>query len=58
MDIHDLGTQVVIVLFAVALLWLLFKALKWIWRITLIVLIFLALSFILPAVREWIFGFF
>ena len=58
MDITDLKTQILIVLVAIAVLWVLFKALKVIWKIVFILLIFLGLSFALPAFREWIFGLF
>ena len=58
MDFTDLKTQIIIVLVAIAVLWVLFKALKMIWKLVFIVLIFLGLSFALPAVREWIFGLF
>ena len=58
MDITDLKTQILIVLVAVAVLWVLFKALKLIWKFVFIFLIFLGLSFALPAIREWVFGLF
>ncbi|MCK5082457.1 MAG: hypothetical protein KAR31_06080 [Candidatus Omnitrophica bacterium] len=58
MDFTDLGTQILIALVVIAVLWVLFKALKLIWKIGFIVLVVLALSFALPAAREWIFGLF
>lgn len=58
MDITDLRTQILIVLVAVAALWVLFKALKLIWKFLVIVLLFLGLSFALPAIRDWVFNFF
>ena len=58
MDITDLRTQILIVLVVVAVLWVLFKALKWIWKFFFLFLIFLGLSFALPAIREWMFGLF
>jgi len=58
MDIHHLGTQIVIILVAVAFLWLLFKVIKLFWKLTLIFMIFLVLSFLFPAVREWVFNLF
>jgi hypothetical protein len=58
MDVTDLKTQILIVLVAIAVLWVLFKALKIIWKVVFIVLIFLGLSFALPAFREWAFDIF
>ena len=58
MDITDLKIQILIVLVAVVVLWVLFKAVKLIWKFVLIFLIFLGLSFALPAIREWVFGLF
>jgi len=58
MDFTDLRTQILVVLVAVAVLWVLFKALKLIWKVAFIFLVFLGLSFALPAVREWVFNFF
>ncbi|MCK5013992.1 MAG: hypothetical protein KAS66_09240 [Candidatus Omnitrophica bacterium] len=58
MDFTDLKTQILIVLVAVAVLWVVFKALKLIWKLAFIFLVFLGLSFALPAFREWIFKFF
>ncbi len=58
MDITDLRIQILIVLVSIALLWFFFKMLKMVWKLTFIVLIFLGLSFALPAMREWIFDFF
>lgn len=58
MDITDLKIQIIIVLAGVAALWVLFKALKWAWRIGVVVLIFFGLSFILPAMRKWAFSLF
>ena len=58
MDLTDLRTQIVVALVAIAVLWVLFKALKVIWKLVFIFLVFLALSFALPAFREWIFGLF
>ena len=58
MDIADFRIQILIVLVAIAVLWVLFKALKLIWKFVFIFLIFLGLSFALPAIREWISGLF
>ena len=58
MDIADFRTQILIVLVAIAVLWVLFKALKLIWKSVFIFLIFLGLSFALPTIREWIFNLF
>lgn len=58
MDITDLKTQIIIVLVAVAVLWVLFKAMKWIRKLIFIFLVFLGLSFALPAMREWVFSLF
>ena len=58
MDITDFKTQILIVLAAIVVLWILFKALKLIWKFVFIFLIFLGLSFALPAIREWVFGLF
>ena len=58
MDFTDLKTQILIVLVSVAVLWILFKAFKLVWKLVFALLIFLGLSFALPAVREWIFGLF
>ncbi|MCK5083518.1 MAG: photosystem II protein Y [Candidatus Omnitrophica bacterium] len=58
MDLTDLRTQIVVALVAIAVLWVLFKALKVIWKLVFIFLVFLALSFALPVFREWIFGLF
>jgi len=58
MDITDIRTQIIIVLVGVAVLWVLFKAIKWAWRVGVVLLILLGLSFILPAVREWAFSLF
>ena len=58
MDVTNPKTQILIILVAVAVLWVLFKALKVIWKLVFIFLVFLGLSFALPAFREWIFGLF
>ncbi len=55
MDIADFKIQILIVLAAIAFLWLFFKAMKLIWKLGFIFLIFLGLSFALPAIRQWIF---
>ena len=57
-DFNNLTIQIGIVFVSIVVLWLLLKALKIIWKLLFIVLIFLALSFALPAVRQWILGFF
>jgi len=56
MDIERLAIQFLIVLAALAILWLFIKTLKIAWKIFVIVTVFLALSFALPAIREWIFS--
>ena len=58
MDITALKTQIVMALAALVILWIFFKVLKLIWKITVVFLIFVGLSFALPTMREWIFGFF
>jgi len=58
METVDLRTQILIILAAIAFLWLSIKTLKWIWKLSFGVFIFLGLSFALPAIREWIFGLF
>jgi hypothetical protein len=58
MDFNHLATQVGIVLAAIMILWLFLKTLKIVWKIFFVVLIFLALSFALPAIRQWIFSLF
>jgi len=58
MDFNNLGTQIVIALVAIVSLWLLLKTMKIVWKFLLILLILLALSFALPAMREWILNFF
>jgi len=57
MDIADLRIQILTVLAVIAVLWVMFKVLKMIWKIAFICLVFVGLSFALPAVREWVFGF-
>jgi len=56
MDLNHLGVQLAIVCVTVVSLWLFIKTLKIIWKLFFLFLIFLALSFALPAVREWIFS--
>ncbi len=58
MEITDFRIQILVVLISVALIWLFFKALKAVWKLTFVVLVFLGLSFALPAMREWIFNIF
>ena len=58
MDITSLGVQIVIGLAIIVFLWLFIKTLKIIWKVVFIVLIFLVLSFALPALREWILNLF
>jgi len=57
-DFNHLGIQIALICAAIVLLWLLIKSLKIIWKLFFIVGILLALSFALPAVRQWIFSFF
>jgi len=57
-DLNQLGIQIALICAAIALLWLLAKSLKIIWKLLFVIAILLALSFALPAVRQWIFSFF
>jgi len=58
MDLDHLEIQIAIVCAAVVFLWLFLKALKIVWKLLLIALVFAALSFALPAIRQWIISFF
>lgn len=58
MDIMEHKILIVVILVGIAVLWVLFKALKLIWKFVFVFMIFLGLSFALPAMREWIFGLF
>jgi len=57
-DLNNFGVQIALVCAAIVLLWLLVKSLKMIWKLLFVIGILLALSFALPAVRQWIFSFF
>lgn len=57
-DLDNLGIQVALVCAALVLIWLLVKSLKIIWKLLFVIGVLLALSFALPAVRQWIFTFF
>jgi len=57
-DLNHLGIQIALVCAALVLLWLLIKSLKIIWKLLFVIGVLLALSFALPAVRQWIFSFF
>jgi len=58
MDLNHLGIQIAVVCATIVFLWLFIKSLKIVWKLLFIVLVFLALSFALPAIRQWIFSFF
>jgi len=58
MDINHVGMQMAIVFGVIVLLWLFLKTLKIIWKLALIICVFCALSFLLPAIRDWILSFF
>jgi len=58
MDFNHLGMQIIVVLIAIAFLWLFIKTLKIVWKLFFVISVFLALSFALPAIRQWIFSFF
>jgi len=58
MDLTHLGIQIAIVCAAVVILWLFVKSLKIIWKLLFVTLIFLVLSFALPAIREWMLNLF
>lgn len=57
-DLDNLGIQVALVCAALVLIWLLVKSLKIVWKLLFVISVLLALSFALPAVRQWIFTFF
>jgi len=57
-DLNHVGMQIALICAAIALLWLLVKSLKIIWKLFFMIGILLVLSFALPAVRQWIFSFF
>ncbi len=57
-DLNNLGIQIALVCAALVLIWLLVKSLKIIWKLLFVIGVLLALSFALPAVRQWIFTFF
>jgi len=57
-DLNHLGIQIALVCAALVLLWLLVKSLKIIWKLLFVIGVLFALSFALPAVRQWIFSFF
>jgi len=57
-DLDHLGIRIALICAAIVLLWLLVKSLKIIWKLLLVIGILLALSFALPAVRQWILSFF
>lgn len=58
MGFNHVGIQIITVLIAIVLLWLLVKSLKMIRKLLFVFGILFALSFALPAVRQWIFRFF
>ncbi len=58
MDFNNLAVQIGIVFASILILWLFLKALKIVWKLFFVILIFLALSFALPAIRQWLFSFF
>ncbi len=58
MEISELGMQAVIIFIVVVLMWVFLRAfrktMKVVWKVVFAFLILLALSFVLPAVREGI----
>jgi len=60
MEISGLGMQIVIVFLVILFVWLFLrvfrKTVKVLWKVLLVCLVLLALSFVLPAVREWVFN--
>ena len=58
MDFSHVTTQVMFVFIAAVFLWIFLKTLKIIWKISLVIILFSALSFALPAIREWVLGLF
>ena len=58
MNFDDIFIKIGIVIGTIIFLWLFFKLLKIIWKLSLIVMICLVLSFALPSMREWVLGVF
>jgi len=56
-DFNNSLIQIVLVCAAAGFLWVTVKSLKVIWKLLVIALVCLALLFIFPATRQWIFGF-
>jgi len=40
------------------LVWLLFKAVKLVWRLIILLMVLAVVSYFFPSVREWVAGFF